>query len=237
MKTLFSLSLYLAVLAIPHYLAAQVPIERSLRLNPGNYWVYKGTVAWSCPVASHPDRVCRKEIFWKSEIVEEQTRPNLKAYLVHGSFDDLSWYVPGKQPDHYLWLVYGNRFYTLRADQDMIRRFHDSTDTLLSLIEKEQPTLQFPLQTGQCTQELKPEEPRQRKDLLYCWHFEKQNAGPVKFASSKSQKRSVWSAIYQTMPDEEVLKFASGVGFTSFDYSHHGTAAEAHVQLAHAHLR
>jgi hypothetical protein len=36
---------------------------------------------------------------------------------------------------------------------------------------------------------------------------------------------------YLTIPDEEHLTFVPGTGITSFDYSHHGTVAEAHVRL------
>jgi hypothetical protein len=236
-KNFFSFTVFFAILATPACARAQTRIERSLRLKPGNYWVYKGTVAWSCSAAGHPDHVCRKPIFWKSEILEQQARGSLKAYLVNGSFDDLPWYTPGKKPDRYLWVVYANRFYTLRADDDLARRLHDPQDSLLSLLEKEQPVLQFPLQTGRCTEELKPEEPRQRNDLMYCWHVVKQQAAKIRRSNGRSNRQAVWTAMYQTGPDDERLKFVPGMGFISFDYNHHGTASEAHVHLAKARLR
>lgn len=236
-KDRISLAWYLVFLAIAPCAFTETSPEQALPLKPGNYWVYTGTVSWSCNVPGHPGHVCRKQIVWKSEIVEEQARGSLRAYLVNGSFDDLPWYAPGTKPHRYLWIVYANRFYTLHADADLLRRFHDPKDAMVDLIEKEQPVLQFPLQPGQCARELKPES-GQVGDSSYCWYVEKKESRQVKVASyNPDPKQAVWSVVYRTAPDDEELKFAPGVGFVAFDYSHHGTVSEAHVQLTDIRLR
>jgi hypothetical protein len=52
--------------------AGSQPVEMQLRLKTGNYWVYRGEVQWT--YLSHgeqPARFGKKQITWKSEIVEE----------------------------------------------------------------------------------------------------------------------------------------------------------------------
>jgi hypothetical protein len=217
--------------------AESEPIEMQLRLKTGNYWVYRGTVEWT--YVSHvelPARSGKKQITWKSEIVEEIDRGPLKAYVVVGSFDDLPWYEPGKKPGKYLWIVYENRFYTRALDADTLARVRDITDPLVSLIERDQPVLQFPLSLNRCTTELKPEEPK-RDDLNYCWYIAEKIRRRAGIQDLPFSLTEVWTAEYKTMPDYQALSFAPGTGFVAFDFSHHGTLSEAHVKLVEAHLR
>ncbi len=221
----------------------QQPPEVQLRLRPGNYWVYRGVVEWtyiSTPeqqARNLPPRLGKKRIVWKSQILEQATRGDLKAYLVKGSFDDLPWYEPGRTEQQYLWIVYKNRFYTLAIDSGLLRRFRDPTDSLVSAVLKEEPVLQFPLRLSQCTTPIAPDEPRQRDDLFYCWHLEDKKRMEQTHIPGVTGSPTVWKAWYRTMPDHQIYGFAPGWGFISYDFSHHGTLSEAHVKLVEAHLR
>jgi len=211
--------------------------EMQLRLKTGNYWVYRGVVEWTYIAHGElPARFGKKQITWKSEIVEEIDHGPLKAYIVSGSFDDLPWYEPGKQPGKYLWIVYKNRFYTRTLDSETLARVRDNADPLITLIESDQPVLQFPLQLNRCTNELKPDQPA-RDDLNYCWHVAKKSRRRVGSSGVPPSLAEIWTAHYRTMPDFQALSFAPGVGFVAYDFSHHGTLAEAHVKLVEAHLR
>jgi len=214
---------------------AQQPLEDQLRLKTGNYWVYAGTVAWSDVTAKNS--YSAKKITWKTEILEKATRGNLKAYRVRGSFADLSWYEPEDKPGQYLWIIYQNRFYSLALNSDLLRRFHDPNDSLVSAVLDEEPVLQLPLRLNECTTELQPDEPRERDDKLYCWHMEKKQMGKVSARGVAENPVTQWIAWYRTMPEHHVLGFAPGVGIISYDFSHHGSIYEAHVKLAEAHLQ
>ena len=217
--------------------AASEPIEMQLRLKTGNYWIYQGIVEWT--YVSHgeqPARFGKKEITWKSEIVEEIDHGLLKAYIVSGSFEDLPWYEPGKKPGKYLWIVYKNRFYTRTLDPETLTRVRDKADALVTLIESDQPVLQFPLQLNRCTSELKPDQPA-RDDLNYCWYVAGKTRRGVRSSGVPPSPAEIWTANYRTMPDFQALSFAPGTGFVAYDFSHHGTLSEAHVKLVEAHLR
>jgi hypothetical protein len=215
-------------------LAQQAP-EAQLGLKVGNYWIYGGRVAWSDVTAKNAYDA--KKISWKTEILESTIRGELKAYLVRGSVTDLAWYEPEDKPGmQSLWIIYRNRFYILGADKGLLRRFHDSKDSLVSLVTEEEPVLQFPLRLNQCTTELKPEEPRDRNDLMYCWHMERRRIGKLSTSGVPQSPVVQWTAWYRTNPDHQILGFAPGIGITSYDFSHHGSIYEAHVKLVSAHL-
>jgi hypothetical protein len=221
---------------------AQQPPEDELRLKPGNYWVYRGVVKWAYPSTPEeqarqaPARLGKKQIVWKLQILEEVTRDDLKAYLVKGSLDQLSWYAPGKKEEQSLWIVCKDRFYMLVMDPDLLRRFRDPTDSLVSAVLKEEPVLQFPSRLSQCTTPIAPDQPRQRDDLFYCWYLEDKKLLEVAHISGVTGPLTVWKAWYRSLPDHQIYGFAPGWGFVSYDFSHHGTPSEAHVKLVEAHL-
>lgn len=213
--------------------------EQSLRLKPGNYWVYKGTVEWTEPApggASGSGPSHKKEITWKTEIIEEQARGALKAYLVKGAFNDLPWYEPDRKPGSYIWVVYASRLFILPADPDLLQRFHDPADTFVTAVANQEPVLQFPLRPHRCTSELEPEEPRTRTDLMYCWYVEARATKPLK-PNLPEHGPEAWNVIYQSNPDHQIIGLVPGTGFVSYDFSHHGTLAEAHVRLVDSHLQ
>lgn len=220
-------------------LPAQKSPEESLRLKRGNYWIYKGTVEWTEPAppgmsGSGPSH--KKQITWKTEIVEEQARGALKAYLVNGGFGDLPWYEPDRKPGSYIWVVYASRFFILPADPDLLHRFRDPADTFITAVAKQEPLLQFPLRPYRCTSGLEPEEPRTRTDLMYCWHVEPHEPRSPN-RTMREQEPEPWDLIYRSNPDHQIIGLVPGTGFVSYDFSHHGTLSEAHLKLADAHLQ
>ena len=216
----------------------QQSLEKVLRLKAGNFWMYHGTVEWTtAETPEHKSTVQKKQITWKSEIVEESVHGPLKAYLVHGSLADLQWYDPDKQPGDYLWIVYQGRFYALGMDSGWLRRFHDPKDGLMDLINAEDPVIELPFRVGKCTDALHPAEERVRNDLLYCWHAESLPKRFVQIKNVPSQTVKPWRLVYRTNPEDEALTVASTIGFTGYRYSHHGTVSEAHMELVEAHLQ
>src|SRR5262249_24082138 len=148
----------------------------------------------------------------------------------------LAWYLPeDKLGMKSLWVVYQNRFYILGADDDLLRRFHDSNDSLISIVVEEEPVLQFPLRSNQCTTELQPIEARDRDDLMYCWHLGRKRIAKLNATGVPQSPVVQWTAWYRTNPDHQMLGFVPGVGIISYDFSHHGSISEAHVKLAEAH--
>jgi hypothetical protein len=217
---------------------AQQPqsLEQILRLRPGNFWIYRGTVEWVD--GSRKSGTATKQITWKSEIMEESVHGPLKAFLVHGSVADLPWYEPGTKPGDYLWIIYQDSFYEVTAEPGVIKRFHNPSDPLLDLVDAEEPLIQLPLRQRVCTVVLNPKEREEpRADLMYCWHFEDKQQQAIHVKGVPSQTAEEWQLWYRTNPDHQIFSLVPGIGFSAYDFSHHGTVSEAHVKLIEAHLQ
>lgn len=231
---------FLLLLWMPFFLKSTNAnaVQELLALKAGNSWSYQGTVKWTTvATAAHPSVVREKEITWKTEVQEESAHGQLKAYLLHGSVDDLLGYDPDNRPAYYLWIVYQDRLFTLQAAPDIIRRFHDSNDPLTDLVGTSEPVMQLPMELGKCTTPLHPKEKRERDDLFYCWHFEQAEPQVLHIRGVPSQTSPQWDVAYRTMPDHQIWHISPGIGITAYDYSHHGTVSESHVKLVEAHLQ
>lgn len=203
-------------------------LEALLRLKPGNYWVYRGTA-----FSDHS----KFPVTWKIEILEEATHDALHAYLVRGGFLDLAWFDKYRSPRSYVWIISKDRFYVLDASPELLKSFHDPKDTLQTQIASEEPLIELPLTPSTCTRALHPAEEIKRDDLFYCWHFEDKTSQKLTVRGISQQRTIVWNLVYRTNPDHQILGFAPGIGFVSYDFAHHGTPAEAHVKLLEAHLK
>jgi hypothetical protein len=232
-KKLAFITLFL--LSIPAFSQSPKSLEQILRLKPGNFWTYRGTVGWVD--ANQKSGSASKEITWKSQIMEESTHGQLKAWLVHGSVADLPWYSPDTQPQDHLWIVYQDRFYALPMQPDLLARFHDPGDNLMDLIDSEEPMIQLPLRESECTAPLYAKEQRTRNDLFYCWHFEDKQPQTIHVKGVHSQTADAWELWYRSNPDHQIWSLVPGIGFIAYDFSHHGTVSEVHVKLVEAHLK
>lgn len=239
--SLVLLAAFISFLNLGSGLEQQRP-EVQVRLKAGNAWLYRGVVEWteaSTPeeqARNAPPRFGKKQITWKTEIVEEANKGDLKAYVVNGSFENLAWYDPGKDSsEQYLWIVYRQRLFSLLLTPELLHRFRDPNDSLTSAVLNEEPVLEFPLRPSQCTVAIEPKEVRHREDLFYCWFLEHKKTADIQ-AARVGPIRDVWNAWYRSNPDHQILGFAPGVGFVSYDFSHHGTLSEAHIKLVEAHL-
>lgn len=213
-------------------------LEQMLRLKSGNTWIYRGTVEWTTVTTpQQKSNIRSKQLTWKSEILEESVHGSLMAYLVHGSLADLPWYRPGKQLGDYLWIVYQARFYELTLQPNLLARFHDPKDSMVDLIDSDEPMIELPFRLAKYTTALHPAEKRERDDLLYCWNVDSQMRHAIRVKGVPSRSFTQWRLVYRTLPDDEARLIAPGIGFTRYRYSHHGTVSEAHMKLVEAHLK
>jgi hypothetical protein len=122
-------------------------------------------------------------------------------------------------------------------EQGLLKRLHDPADTLLDLINTEEPMIQLPLRQSECTTPLHEEEKRERTDLFYCWHFEEKQSKAIHIKGVRSQTADEWQLWYRSNPEHEIWALVPEIGFTAYDYSHHGSISEVHVKLIEAHLK
>lgn len=94
---------------------AQESLDKQLALQAGNYWIYSGSVEWA--EAGQARRVSKRDIVWKTEILEHIKHGQLQAYLVKGALNDLVAFDPAREPGSELWISYQDRLFMVAAQK------------------------------------------------------------------------------------------------------------------------
>jgi hypothetical protein len=221
-----------AALLLALFAAASLRAQQAEEVFPaqkGTYWLYRGEATWE----NGPGRQSTTKIEWKMEVLDSLDRPGFAAILLKGHPSDLAWYTPDTKPQESLLVQIGMRFYFTRGEG--VRPLWQSlqqtefVDRAKTLVDDADIWLSLPTKKGDkfCD----PELPR-RDDSMYCWYVEEvvpADLATVKGATARSLREFKLS--FRTNPDDEEMGFAPGIGIVSYDYNHHGTAAESHVKL------
>ena len=203
-------------------------------LKKGTVWVYGGVVRGTFPGSN---KKFEKKLTWKMEIVDTVERGSLVAAEVKGHPADLAWYDEETQPGDY-WIIRrdGRKFYLVEPFrfQEVRRRLGNSADRLEGLLRDEELFLDWPLTKGKKWGE---PEALKREDLLYQWVVEEER--PVRLRSVKGVEAAgrvtQYRLAYRTVPDHTFVDFVPGIGITHYIYAHHGTVAEADLELVEYH--
>jgi len=196
----------------------------------GTYWIYEGTVEWT---HVNSNKTSSEKLRWKMEVVETVERAGVTATLFKGDPSDLAWYSPETTRGDWLLVQAGNRFYLLndhRAWQllQALKGLSASEDAR-RLLDEQDIWFVLPLKPGKKFCE--PEQ-EQREDTFYCWFVEKEalvHLTNVKGVPSAGYRE--YKLAFRTNPDHQFVGLVPGIGVSSYDYSHHGSVAEAHVRL------
>ncbi len=71
-----------------------------------------------------------------------------------------------------------------------------------------------------------------RDDLLYQWVVEEERPVRVRVKGVEATGRGTqYRLALRTLPDHTLIDFVPGLGITHYIYSHHGTLAQAEVEL------
>jgi len=219
-----------AILAAFFFVLTQaLPPERSeFPLDKGTFWVYAGNVTWVTP---ETPAVQRRTITWRMEIVDVIPRDLLVAAVVKGHPRDLIWFDPKREPGVYV-IVQVNlrKHYLLEGEraQTVLKRVKDPADLLSDLVRESEIFLETPVTLGQrfCQTEMLT-----RTDWRYCWFVEEERTPTVKSIPGVpvDWDGPEYGIVYRSLPSDEFVGFAPGIGLTSYDFSHHGT--NSYVQL------
>jgi hypothetical protein len=203
-------------------------------LEKGTYWVYRGSVKWTSP----ENKVLGKAIEnWKMEIAETITRDWVTAAVIVGHPSDLASYEEGREASRrVLVVVQGTKFFLIDAENAdrAVQRLRSGGDDLQDLVTGDDLILELPLHTGQ---QIGPVETLTRQDRMNKWLVENEEKKPVAGVrgTSPSESRSWYRLIHRTDPDHQIITYVPGVGIAAYSYSHHGTVAEAELQLIEFH--
>jgi len=221
-----------AILAVFLYVLTQaLPPERSeFPLEKGTFWVYDGNVAW---VAPNTPAVQRQTINWRMEVIDVISRDLVVAAVVKGHPRDLISFDPKREPGVYV-IVQVNlrKHYLLEGEraQTVLKRVKDPSDLLSDLVRESEVFLETPVTLGQrfCQTEMLT-----RTDWRNCWFVEEERTPSIKYIPGVpvGWNGPEYGIVHRSLPSDEFVGFAPGIGLTFYDFSHHGTTSEVQLKL------
>jgi hypothetical protein len=194
-------------------------------LQPGTYWVYRGSVKWT-----EGREVREREMTWRMEVLKVLDRHGIAAFLLRGHPGDLVSFEEDREPGEYAILRSGSgRFYLTDAEALTVLERPEAPRGLLRDWEL---FLDFPLTPGK---KFCDAEGMSRPDGFYCWVVESSQAPSSWSVTGAPRPERVAVVRYRTLPDEVTVDFAEGLGIVRYRYLHHGTVSEVDVHLVDYH--
>jgi hypothetical protein len=233
MSILRTLQRKLAFWLIPIFtlaLAARLPAQTNAVNFPpqtGDYYLYRGIIAWSDGNGVHTNTV-----EWKTEVLDSFHHKGASGAYVRGFPTDLSGFEPGATPKDHILYWDGKRHVFLTA-QNMTPEWNalkksPKPKARLSRLEEEF-SIQIPLVKGQTYggDQVPP-----RTDHFYSWYVEDVS----RFTNTipnvpRRENRQKATLVYRTNPDHILIEFVPGIGVIRYNYNHHGSVDLVDMKL------
>jgi hypothetical protein len=205
----------------------------SFPLSEGTYWVYRGTVRWTHDI----NKVSVTPVEWKMEVRKRVDRGDLSLAVVNGFLGDLDWSNGNPIREDSLIIQSGEgKLYWIGSEHAamILTRAQDSRDALVGVLTVDDLFLDSPLKKGKkfgCDPDA-----MQRPDSRYCWVVDSLQETSLRDVKGISHGlRTAYTMRYVTGPDDIGFNYVLGVGFTTYEYHHHGTVADTELKLVEFH--
>jgi hypothetical protein len=201
-------------------------------LTPGTYWIYKGTVRWDDPESDKPGSA---DVTWKMTVEKVIRKQGVVAAIVTGFPADLDWSGGTTEPKPWLILEDDKHriFYENLGPDFDLSKLNGDDHVFDKFLVEDNFFFQWPLRQGA---KFCGEEAMKRDDDMYCWtvnQVAKKKLQNVKGAPVDDQP--VFQIQYRTLPDDTTMELVPNLGILSYQYHHHGTAADTELQLIEFH--
>jgi hypothetical protein len=229
-----SLIIVLFALLSASPITAQQPAstEHFLPLNPGTWWLYRGTVGWTDP---QTEKEAQANVTLKMTVQKVIQKPEFTIAILSSFPRDLDWATGevGAMP----WLLIETKRHeifldSLPPDFDYAKLEKDATP-LDKFLSEDNLLFRWPLKKGM---KFGDAESVRRDDDHYCWVVatqETKNLPNIKGLPSRSAE--VFLLRYLTNPDDTEMEISPGIGILSYQYHHHGTVADTSLTLVEFH--
>jgi hypothetical protein len=208
--------------------------DATFPLNEGTFWIYRGFIRWTHDI----NRVSKIPVTWRMEVRKLISRGSLRVAVINGFPSDLDWSNGHPIPtDTLIIQSAANKFYLTSAsngEADVLKRAQDSSDSLDGLLSDHDLFLELPLEKGK---KFCDADGMARPDTHYCWVVD--SVAPAVLDTIKgtsSEQRKAYGIQFVTLPETIAFTFVPGVGFTTYQYHHHGTVADTELKLVEFHL-
>ena len=190
-------------------------VELPFPMHVGDRWTYDATVEW----VGQGNVTKSASVPWTMKVVDVFKGPRVRAVVVQDFVSRLAWHNPDapKTPAYDVLVVRRDGLWlhddvASREDARRVAKSASAGETIGHQL------LRFPLHEKDCVDSA--EEP-DRHDGNYCWQLTR----------DESSRGRAWRIEYRSLPDYSRFDFTEGVGFTSYEYEHHGTVASVHAVL------
>jgi hypothetical protein len=220
----------LLLLLLMHAMAATSGAPPVFPLAEGTAWTYRGLVKWT----DEPNIIRQQTLTWTMTITRTLHYRQYVIAEVKGHPQDLAWFDEKAGPGDYLIVYDGTANYYLLQGNDrkrLLKRVRAAKEDLEDLFWPSDLFLTWSLSAGN-SYGSDPEMPV-RTDHMYCWALERTSLQAITDVPGiePAQQQTSYRLAYRTNPDEQVMDFVPNIGLTTFTYVHHGTVAEAHLEL------
>jgi hypothetical protein len=196
-----------------------------LPLAPGTTWTYRASVAWTPAGGSD---IKRDTITWTTRVLTRKTTDSIAVVTVRDWPAALAWWEPGQGPHTSVLMCTRGRVYLLPASEGTADALADSLIGAIRHPLADDLILQFPLHKG----DLFGRDSTDRPDTFYAWYVETVDPMPANHLGwPVGAADSMYTLVYRTMPDHEIVRVVPHLGLVSYTYAHHGTVAEASAEL------
>lgn len=206
--------------------ALAAPVGTPLPLEKGMRWEYEGKVEWT---VMNSTKVLSTNIYWVMDVVDVMERGAVRASVIRGLPDELAWYEPNRKPGFSVLLSLTNHVYRIpaKSEQDGQNLARRLTHEPFQLPSSAKEWLVFPLAKGK-----RWAGDTDREDNNYCWYVQGKKTKNLRVDGYPAKHpATVWTLIYRTNPDHQIVDLAEGLGITRYLFVHHGTVASADVRL------
>jgi hypothetical protein len=245
--------LFVVAASLPGAAQQDPPIEQLLRLQPGNYWVYKGTVEWANTPeggiidiiepngqVEYPRDHGSYEVTYTIKVLEKYVHGPVTAYVVRGSFLDLIiYYGFDHEPELSVWATYAGNFYNLGpVVPEFLERVRNPAESLVEYIKHETPWMTFPLREGECPKSVDWEASHpQPGDAADCGTVSRMQPSAVHLQGVSRTNAEIWEFSFQNHTYSDLSLIALGIGIIQADNTDRELNHHMHVKLVEAHLR
>lgn len=215
-------------------LSAQKPAGPSefFPLNVGTYWLYKGTVRWDDPESEKPGSA---EVSWKMTVERVIRRKGVVAAVITGFPADLDWSAGTAEPKPWLFIEDEQHrvFFENLGPDFALSELNGDDHAFDKFMVYDNLFFQWPVHQGA---KFCDEQAKKREDGNYCWNVAETTKRRLQgVIGVPADEQLMFRMEYWTLPDDQKIELAAGVGVLSYNYHHHGTVADTELQLAEFH--
>ncbi|HUN63716.1 MAG TPA: hypothetical protein VMU53_17085 [Candidatus Sulfotelmatobacter sp.] len=233
MKRFVSILLFCLVGVLPIPARKPAEAETFFPFHVGTYWIYKGTVGWQ---DSENDKETSGDVTWKMTVVKVIRKQGVVGAVVTGYPADLDFSAGTTEPKP--WLILENENHqiyleNLGPDYDLAKLSSSDEHGFDKFMVEDNLFFQWPLKQGA---KFCDEEAKKREDDMYCWVVEQTGKKKLEgVAGAPSGEQNVFRLQFRTLPDDNTIELAPGIGLLGYEYHHHGTVADTSLQLVEFH--